>query len=63
VAADHKWFARLATAAITVAKLQAINPEYPTADPAAAERMARARAELVAELGSPGAARARVHAW
>jgi PPK2 family polyphosphate:nucleotide phosphotransferase len=58
VPADHKWFARLATAAIVVAKLRAINPEYPAADPAAAERMARARAELVAELGSP--ARARV---
>jgi PPK2 family polyphosphate:nucleotide phosphotransferase len=54
VPADHKWFARLATAAIVVAKLRAINPEYPAADPAATEHMAQARSELVAELGLPG---------
>jgi PPK2 family polyphosphate:nucleotide phosphotransferase len=57
VPADHKWFTRLATAAIVVAKLRAIKPEYPAADPAAAGHMAQVRAELVAELGSPGAAR------
>jgi PPK2 family polyphosphate:nucleotide phosphotransferase len=56
VPADHKWFARLATAAIVVQTLAAINPEYPAADPAAAERMAQARAELVAELASSRAA-------
>jgi PPK2 family polyphosphate:nucleotide phosphotransferase len=50
VPADHKWFARLATAAIVVQTLAAINPEYPAADPAAAERMKQERAELVAEL-------------
>jgi len=50
VPADHKWFARLATAAIVVQRLRAINPEYPAADPAAAERMKQERAELVAEL-------------
>jgi PPK2 family polyphosphate:nucleotide phosphotransferase len=52
VPADHKWFTRLATAAIVVHRLRAINPEYPAADPAAAGRMEQARAELVAELGS-----------
>jgi PPK2 family polyphosphate:nucleotide phosphotransferase len=51
VPADHKWFTRLATAAIVVAKLRAVNPEYPTADPADAEHMAQVRADLVAELG------------
>jgi PPK2 family polyphosphate:nucleotide phosphotransferase len=51
VPADHKWFTRLATAAIVVERLRAINPEYPRSDPAAAEHMAEVRAELVAELG------------
>ena len=48
VPADHKWFTRLAAAAIVVQVLTALNPRYPAADPAAAEEMARARAELVA---------------
>jgi PPK2 family polyphosphate:nucleotide phosphotransferase len=50
VPADHKWFSRLATAAIVVQKLRAINPAYPAPDPAAAEQMAKVRADLVAEL-------------
>jgi PPK2 family polyphosphate:nucleotide phosphotransferase len=49
VPADNKWFARLATAAIVVRKLQALNLSYPSADPAAAELMAQARAELLAQ--------------
>jgi PPK2 family polyphosphate:nucleotide phosphotransferase len=57
VPADHKWFARLATAAIVVDKLRQINPEYPAADPAAVAEMAQARADLLAEQGQrrPGA--------
>jgi PPK2 family polyphosphate:nucleotide phosphotransferase len=55
VPADHKWFTRLATAAIVAAELRAINPGYPAADPAAAGEMAQARAELVTEV-SPSAA-------
>jgi PPK2 family polyphosphate:nucleotide phosphotransferase len=51
VPADHKWFSRLATPAILVQALSAINPKYPAADPALGEEMARARAELAAELG------------
>ena len=56
VPADHKWFSRLATAAVLVTALQAINPRYPDADPGEREEMARARAELVAEpgLAQPG---------
>jgi PPK2 family polyphosphate:nucleotide phosphotransferase len=50
VPADHKWFGRLATAAIVVRALSAINPEYPPADRAAAKEMAQARTELEAEL-------------
>jgi PPK2 family polyphosphate:nucleotide phosphotransferase len=51
VPADHKWFSRLATAAILLRALHAIDPKYPAADPAAREQMMQARAELVAELG------------
>ena len=51
VPADHKWFSRLATAAILVRALHAIHPNYPAADPAAREQMMQARAGLVAELG------------
>ena len=51
VPADHKWFGRLATAAVLVTALRAINPEYPPADPAEREEMAKARAELAAEPG------------
>jgi ribosomal protein L13 len=54
VPADHKWFGRLATAAIVVQALSAINPQYPATDPAAEEEMAQARTELAAELtGKP----------
>jgi polyphosphate kinase 2 (PPK2 family) len=50
VPADHKWFGRLATAAVLVEALSAINPRYPPADPAVRAEMARTRAGLVAEL-------------
>jgi PPK2 family polyphosphate:nucleotide phosphotransferase len=52
VPADHKWFARLATAAVVIDALASINPQYPTADPAALKEMAGARAELAAELNA-----------
>jgi PPK2 family polyphosphate:nucleotide phosphotransferase len=51
VPADHKWFSRLATAAVLVAALDAINPAYPAPDPADADQMAQVRQELEAELG------------
>lgn len=54
VPADHKWFTRLATAAIMARKLRAINPAYPPADPAAAGQMAQARDELQADLAGSG---------
>ena len=50
VPADHKWFSRLATAAVLVTALDAINPRYPASDPADADEMAQAREELTAEL-------------
>ena len=56
VPADHKWFSRLATAAVLVTALRAINPGYPAADPAEREEMTKVRAELAAEpgLAQPG---------
>jgi hypothetical protein len=50
VPADHKWFSRLATAAVLVTALSAIDPRYPAPDPAVREQMALVRAELAAEL-------------
>jgi PPK2 family polyphosphate:nucleotide phosphotransferase len=57
VPADHKWFGRLATAAVLVAALDAINPGYPAPDPADAGQMAQVREELEAELGRTAADR------
>ena len=56
VPADHKWFSRLATAAVLMTGLRAINPGYPAADPAEREEMTKVRAELAAEpgLAQPG---------
>ena len=48
--ADHKWFGRLATAAVLVTALSAINPQYPPPDPDVATEMAQVRGELAAEL-------------
>ena len=56
VPADHKWFSRLATAAILVRALSAIDPKYPAADPAVRDQMLQARAELAAEFGGSTAA-------
>ena len=56
VPANHKWFSRLATAAVLVTALRTINPEYPAADPAKRKEMTKVRAELAAEpgLAQPG---------
>ncbi|HWF22747.1 MAG TPA: PPK2 family polyphosphate kinase [Acidimicrobiales bacterium] len=50
VPADHKWFARLATAAILAQALIDIDPQYPRVDSAVRQRMAEERAALVTEL-------------
>jgi PPK2 family polyphosphate:nucleotide phosphotransferase len=56
VPADHKWFGRLATAAVLVTALSAINPQYPAADPTQSEEMTKVKAELVADqdVAQPG---------
>jgi PPK2 family polyphosphate:nucleotide phosphotransferase len=50
VPADHKWFARLATAAILVTTLDEIDPRYPTFDPDTRAAMLDARGELASEI-------------
>jgi PPK2 family polyphosphate:nucleotide phosphotransferase len=52
VPADHKWFARLATAAALVQTLVDIDPQYPRIDADIRTQMAEAGAELVSELGA-----------
>jgi PPK2 family polyphosphate:nucleotide phosphotransferase len=49
VPADHKWFARLATAAILVKTLAEINPRYPRVASETLQAMAEARAGLLKE--------------
>jgi PPK2 family polyphosphate:nucleotide phosphotransferase len=49
VPADRKWFTRLATAAVLVTALDAINPRFPDPDPAVRDEMAQVRGELAAE--------------
>jgi PPK2 family polyphosphate:nucleotide phosphotransferase len=49
VPADHKWFARVAVAAIIVDALARIDPQFPTLDAAARERLSTARAQLESE--------------
>ena len=56
VPADHKWFSRLATAAVLVRALRAIDPRYPAADPAVRGEMLQARDELRAELAEKAGA-------
>src|SRR6516225_5038235 len=52
VPADFYFNDRVATAAVLVTALDAIDPRYPAPDPADADQMAQVREELVAELGA-----------
>ncbi len=49
IPADHKWFARIAVAAVLVHTLKEIDPHYPVVGAEALEDLRRARGELVAE--------------
>lgn len=49
VPADHKWFARVAVAAVIVDALARVNPQFPALDKAASDALADARARLAAE--------------
>jgi PPK2 family polyphosphate:nucleotide phosphotransferase len=50
IPADHKWFGRLAAAAVLIRALSEIDPQYPPPPPQALQEMAVARADLVAEI-------------
>ncbi len=52
VPADHKWFARLATAAVLIRALAEIDPRYPDVGPDVRQAMEEARRGLVAETGA-----------
>ena len=49
VPADHKWFARVATAGILIDALASIDPQYPQVDAAARAVMDDARRELASD--------------
>ncbi|MFF3983941.1 polyphosphate kinase 2 family protein [Streptomyces sp. NPDC001797] len=55
VPADHKWFARVCTAAVLVHTLMAINPQYPQVSEESRRQLAEVREELEAEApaGAP----------
>ena len=54
VPADHKWFTRLAVAAVIVATMRQINPQYPTMTPAQEEKLLKAKAMLLNERPARG---------
>jgi PPK2 family polyphosphate:nucleotide phosphotransferase len=55
IPADHKWFARLAAAAVVISALVDIDPRFPEADAKRSEEMAAARRRLEAEGSGEGA--------
>jgi len=58
VPADHKWFARVAVAALVVDALASINPQYPRLRRGARTELLRVREQLLAE-GTNATARGR----
>jgi PPK2 family polyphosphate:nucleotide phosphotransferase len=56
IPADHRWFARIAAAAVIVNALIEIDPRYPEADEGTRAELARVKAELEAEAPKGAAA-------
>ena len=54
IPADHKWFARVAAAAVIFDALAAIDPRYPVIDDAARRDLLAVREELIAEAPEKG---------
>jgi PPK2 family polyphosphate:nucleotide phosphotransferase len=52
VPADHKWFTRLATAAVLIRALERIDPQYPRVPADLVQGMAEARKVLLTETGT-----------
>jgi PPK2 family polyphosphate:nucleotide phosphotransferase len=61
VPADHKWFTRLAAAAILVRTLAEIDPRYPRVSQEVLQEMGAARADLLGGAPDGGAARQGAH--
>ena len=59
IPADHKWFTRLAVAAVIAATMQEINPEYPTMSPEQEQELLKAKQVLVTEGPAHGAGGSR----
>ena len=59
IPADHKWFTRLAVAAVIAATMQEINPEYPTMSPEQEQELLKAKEVLVTEGPAHGAGGSR----
>ena len=59
VPADHKWFERIAAAAVIVDALVAIDPRYPTTTPQQRRELESARRELLAEVSTKKSAKAK----
>lgn len=57
IPADHKWFERIAAAAVIVDALVRIDPRYPTATPQQRHELELARGELLAEAQTAKPAR------
>jgi PPK2 family polyphosphate:nucleotide phosphotransferase len=55
IPADHKWFTRLAVAAIVVAKMQEINPDYPRMSQEQEQELLKAKEVLLNEGPARGA--------
>jgi PPK2 family polyphosphate:nucleotide phosphotransferase len=55
IPADHKWFARIAAAAVLVDALATLDPAYPTVDDAARQELLAVKAELEQEAPEPSA--------
>ncbi len=55
IPADHKWFTRLAVAAIVVAKMQEINPDYPRVSQEQEQELLKAKEVLLNEGPARGA--------
>jgi PPK2 family polyphosphate:nucleotide phosphotransferase len=56
VPADHKWFLRVAVAAVIVNTLAEIDPQYPTSSGSARDELLAAKAELEAQAPAEAAA-------
>jgi len=54
IPADHKWFTRLAVAAVIVEKIQEINPQYPTMSPEQRKELLKAKEMLLNERPARG---------